>query len=137
MQDADTNVNSELEGKWRDAMISDNTTIQQTIRNLDATGMQIAMVVSSTGVLLGTITDGDIRRGLLRGLGLDSSIAEIVYSEPLVVPPQMGREMVLQLMHANKIHQLPIVDEKRRVVGLHVWADMLAPNDRSNLMVLM
>lgn len=98
--------------------------------------MQIVLVVSPDGTLLGTLTDGDIRRGLLRGLDLNSSIDAIIYREPLVVPPRLGRDTVLQLMQANKIHQLPIVDEGRRVVGLHLWDELLDPGQRSNLMVI-
>jgi NDP-sugar pyrophosphorylase family protein len=55
----------------------------------------------------------------------------------MVVPPQMGRDTVLQLMRANKIHQLPIIDERRSVVGLHLWDELIAPTERLNTMVLM
>ena len=87
--------------------------------------------------LLGTLTDGDIRRGLLRGLDMSSSIETIIYRDPLVVPPQLSRETVLQLMRVNKIHQLPVVDAERRVVGLHLWDELMAPRRRPNLMVIM
>ncbi|MFZ5875362.1 MAG: nucleotidyltransferase family protein [Nitrospirota bacterium] len=122
---------------WRRALIPANATLRQAIRNLDETALQIALVVSPEGVLLGTITDGDIRRGLLRGLDLGSLVEEIMYREPLVVPPTLGREAVLQLMQANKFHQLPIADAERRVVGLHLWGDLLVPSQRPNLMVIM
>jgi dTDP-glucose pyrophosphorylase len=122
---------------WRNALIPENATLQHAIRNLDETALQIALVVSSDGVLLGTVTDGDIRRGLLRGLDLNNSIDAIVYREPLVVPPQLGRDTVLQLMQANKVHQLPVVDEGRHVVGLHLWDELLVPGQRPNLMVIM
>ena len=59
-------------------------------------------------------------------VGLSSPIESIIHREPLVVPPQWGRDMVLQLMQANRVHQLPVVDEQRRVVGLHLWDDLLA-----------
>ena len=95
------------------------------------------MVVTPDDVLIGTITDGDIRRGLLRGLDLNSPINEITFRTPLVVPPQLGRDMVLQIMQANKIRQIPIVDGDRKVVGLHLWDDLLVPTTRSNLMVIM
>lgn len=122
---------------WRKALLPANATLQQAIRNLDETALQITLVVSSGGALLGTITDGDIRRGLLRGLNLNSSIDAIIHREPLVVPPQLGRDMVLRLMQANKIHQLPVVDEGRCVVGLHLWDELMVPGQRSNLMVIM
>ncbi|NDF60811.1 MAG: hypothetical protein EB100_06985, partial [Crocinitomicaceae bacterium] len=66
---------------------------------------------------LGTISDGDIRRGLLKGLDLANSIESIVHSEALVVPPDLSRELVLQLMRANKIQQIPIVNEKMEIVN--------------------
>ena len=122
---------------WRKGLVPANATLQQAIRNLDASSLQIVLVVSSEGVLIGTLTDGDIRRGLLRGLDLNSSIDAIIYREPLVVPPQLGRDTVLQLMQANKVHQLPVVDEDRRVVGLHLWDELLVPAQRPNLMVIM
>ena len=122
---------------WRQAILPEDATVQQAIRNLDQSGLQIVLVVSKDGVLVGTLTDGDIRRGLLRGLGLDSPIDSITYGHPLVVPPEIGTEMVLHLMQANRVHQLPVVDEQRRVVGLHLWDELIAPGARPNLMIIM
>lgn len=122
---------------WRRALMPADTMLQGAVRNLDATSLQIVMVISADGTLIGTVTDGDIRRGLLRGLDLSSPIDSIIFREPLVVPPQLGRETVLQLMQANKIRQLPVVDENRRVVGLHVWDELMTPGERSNLLVIM
>jgi len=59
---------------WHKAVLAADATLQHAIRNLDETALQITLVVSGDGILLGTITDGDIRRGLLRGLNMDSSI---------------------------------------------------------------
>jgi len=122
---------------WRRALIPGDASLQAAIRNLDDSALQIAMVVSPEGALLGTVTDGDIRRGLMRGLQLGSPIDSIVNRAPLVVPPELGRELVLQLMQANKIHQLPVVDVSRRVIGLHLWNELLAPGQRDNLMLIM
>ena len=122
---------------WRKALLPADANLQQAISNLNETSLQIALVVSPGGTLLGTITDGDIRRGLLRGVNLKSTVDAIMYREPLVVPPDIGRNMVLQLMQANKVHQLPIVDDHRRVVGLHLWDEMVIPAQRPNLMVIM
>lgn len=123
--------------RWRKALLPAEATLQQAIHNLNETALQIVLVIASDGTLLGTITDGDIRRGLLRGLNMDSSIEGIVHRDPLVAPLQLGPDAVLQLMQANKIHQLPVVDDDRRVVGLHLWNDLMAPAVRPNLMVIM
>lgn len=122
---------------WRKALLPTHASLQQAIRCLDESGLQIALVVSENGLMVGTLTDGDVRRGLLRGLELASPVEGIIHRDPLVVPPQWGRDTVLQLMQANKVHQLPVVDEQRRVVGLHLWDDLLIPARRPNLMVVM
>lgn len=122
---------------WRKALLRADATLQEGIRNLDQSALQIGLVVTPDGVLIGTLTDGDIRRGLLRGLNLTSAIDVIIHRDPLVVPPELSRDTVLQLMQANKIHQLPVVDEQRRVIGLHVWDELMAPSVRPNLMVIM
>jgi dTDP-glucose pyrophosphorylase len=126
-----------VKNDWRKALLPSEVSLQQAIRNLDETALQIALVVSKDGVLLGTLTDGDIRRGLLRGLDLNSSVDSIIHREPLVAPPRMSRDLALQLMQANRIHQLPIVDEDRRVVGMHLWDELMTPGQRPNMMVIM
>lgn len=122
---------------WRKALLAVDATLQQAIVSLDASALQIVMVVDPHDVLVGTLTDGDIRRGLLRGLDMQSPVDSIIHREPLVVPPHLERELVLQLMQANKVRQLPVVDGQRRVVGLHVWDELLVPEQRPNLMVIM
>ncbi len=127
----------DIEKNWQKALLPTDSTLQQAIFNLNETAFQIIMVTSQDGKLQGTITDGDIRRGLLRGLDLSSSISTVINRDALVAPPQLHREVVLHLLKANKIHQLPIVDSERRVVGLHLMDELSKPVSRSNLMVIM
>jgi dTDP-glucose pyrophosphorylase len=122
---------------WSNAIVPIGSTIQQVIRNLDEVAVKIVMAVNESGELQGTISDGDIRRGLLRGLQLSSSIDSIMHRTPLVVTPEMGRETVLQLMVANKVQQIPVVDENYRVVGLHLWDEITTPPAKSNLVIIM
>ena len=115
---------SSSEELWRQAILPANANIKQAIRNLDQVAIKIVLVVNEAGELEGTISDGDIRRGLLKGLDLNSQITSVVHHNALVVPPEMGRDMVMQLMFANKIQQIPVVDENRHVVGLHLWDEI-------------
>lgn len=123
--------------RWKTTLVNVGSTIEQVIRSLDRSGLQIALITSQDDVLVGTVTDGDIRRGLLRQLTLDSPIDTIVQRTPLVVPPEVAREIVLQIMQANRLNQIPVVDDGGRVVGLHLWDELLAPVRRDNLMVIM
>ena len=122
---------------WRRALLPVSATVGQAIRNLNDVAIKIVMVVNEANVLQGTISDGDIRRGLLKGLDLNSPIASIVRENALVVRPEMERCMVMQLMQANKIQQIPVVDEQHHVVGLHLWDEISTLPSRSNLMVIM
>lgn len=122
---------------WRRATLPLSATMQQAILNLDEISIKIVLVVNESGRLEGTICDGDIRRGLLRGLDMNSPLADIVHRNALVVPPGLGRDTVMQMMTANKIQQLPIVDDDQCVVGLHLWDEVTTPAARSNLMVIM
>jgi len=123
--------------KYRQAILPFDSTIQDAICNLDKVAIKIVLVVNESGRLEGTISDGDIRRGLLRGLDLKSPIEAIVHRNALVVTADIKREIVRQLMAVNKIQQIPVVDEQNHIVGLHLWDEIAMPSVRQNLMVIM
>ena len=125
------------EQNWREAILPPNATIGQAIRNLNKTSIKIVLVVAEAGVIEVTLSDGDIRRGILKGLDLNSSITSIISRNALVVPQEMKRDLVMQLMLANKIQQIPIVDDQHHIVGLHLWDEITTPPRRSNMMVIM
>lgn len=127
---------SVAENIWREAVLSPNSSIKQAITKLNETGLQIVLVLDAGDTLLGTLTDGDIRRGLLKGLTLDDAIAVAMRSNSLVVPPEMGRDMVLQLMKANRLRQLPVVDVDHKVVGLHLWDDIAIPSFPNSIVIM-
>jgi len=133
----DTNSIKSGKTSWHKAILSADATIEQAIRNLDEVGIKIILVVNKYSEFEGTVSDGDIRRGLLNGLELDSPITNVIHYNALVVPPGMGRDMVMQLMVANKIQQIPVVDDKQLVVDLHLWDEITTPKVRSNTMVIM
>lgn len=128
---------STIEPQWARAILRVNSSIEQAVHVLNETALKIVLITDTTNSLVGTISDGDIRRGLLKGLNLASPIESIIHHDPLVVPPELSRELVLQLMAANKIQQIPIVDENLNVVGLHLWDEISSIPVRSNIMVIM
>ncbi len=128
---------SAFEEHWRQAILSTTATIHQAIRNLDQSSLKIVLMINDGAELEGTISDGDIRRGLLKGLDISSPVTSVINRNALVVPPEVGRAMIMQLMVANKIQQIPVVDENHHIVGLHIWDQITTPPTRSNLMVIM
>jgi dTDP-glucose pyrophosphorylase/CBS domain-containing protein len=121
----------------RRAYLHLGATLQDAIRSLNESALQIVLIVEDDGRLIGTITDGDIRRALLDGYGLSSTLDAVVQRRALVVSSTMSRDLVLQLMQANKVHQLPVVDDAGRVIALHRWDDMIVGATRENPMVIM
>lgn len=122
---------------WRDTLLPSEANLEQAIYSLIKSGLQIILVVSDNGTLVGTITDGDIRRGLFRKLGLKSPVTEIVNKEPLVVSHEMDRDVALNIMMANAVASVPVIDDARHVVGLHWLNELITPSKRPNLMVVM
>jgi dTDP-glucose pyrophosphorylase len=122
---------------WKEALLPQTATIGEAIRNLERTGLRIVLATNSAGSLFGSVSDGDIRRGLLKGLDLEAPISSIAHQSPLVVPQGLDRTAVVQLMIANKVQQVPVVNENKVVTGLHVWDEINAPVNRENIMVIM
>ena len=122
---------------WRDALLLEGSTIEAAIKRLNEAAIQIVVIVNSDGQFVGIITDGDIRRGLLRGLTVKDKIDSVYSRNGLVVPPNMKAESISQLMRANHVHHLPIINELREVIGIHLWDGLAASEDRENLLVVM
>ncbi|MCF8486824.1 MAG: nucleotidyltransferase family protein [Rhodobacteraceae bacterium] len=122
---------------WTSAVVDASLDLHGAIVALDRVGLQILLMTDSEGYLLGTITDGDIRRALLRGSPLTTAARDVMHLTPMVVGPDLGRTAVLTLMQVNKIRQLPIISPEGRVVGLHLWDQVLAVPAHDNTVVLM
>jgi dTDP-glucose pyrophosphorylase len=122
---------------WTSAVVDASLDLHGAIVALDRVGLQILLMTDSEGHLLGTITDGDIRRALLRGSPLTTAARDVMHLTPMVVGPDLGRTAVLTLMQVNKIRQLPIISPEGRVVGLHLWDQVLAVPAHDNTVVLM
>lgn len=122
---------------WRNILVSPQTPILHTLEIIDKSARQIALVADENDRLVGTVTDGDIRRGLLKGKGLQDPISLVMNPFPTVASPYESRENILALMKIKKIHQVPIVDEDGRIVHVEVLNDLLRPKRKDNWVVLM
>jgi dTDP-glucose pyrophosphorylase len=120
---------------WRAALVSPDTPIKDVLQVIDA--VRIGVVVDGDRRLLGTITDGDIRRGLLRQLSLDQPVSAIMHTTPHVASARLSRAEIRQLPEASLFRFLPVVDDDNQVVGLEGVVAMVSPQLSSNLVVLM
>jgi dTDP-glucose pyrophosphorylase len=122
---------------WESALIGPDTTLREALETIDRTGTQIALVVDANRRLLGTLSDGDARRGLLRGLTLSDSVSRAMYTTPTCAKSGEDRTSILATMRRLGLHQLPVVDAEGIVVGLEIVHDFLTPPARDNHVVIM
>lgn len=122
---------------WKTLLVQPSTPIREAMLKIDTAGAQIAIVVDDDGKLLGTLSDGDIRRGFLKGLSLPDTVNKCMNRVPCAINTANSRDASVTLMRRLKLHQMPIIDDAQRVVGLEVLDDYLLPACRENWVVLM
>lgn len=122
---------------WRDILVTADTPILNTLKIIDDGARQIALVVDENGRLLGTVTDGDVRRGLLRGKQLTDPISSIMNTYPTVAHTYDSKDHILSLMKVKQLRQIPIIDEDGKVIYVETLNDLLSPQKKENQVILM
>lgn len=122
---------------WEDVLVAPEDTIRTTLLKIDALGAQLALVTDVNRRLLGTVSDGDIRRGLLKGLALSEPVVKCMNLTPQTTKSTVAPQEVISLMRSKKLHQIPIVDAENRVVDLKILDEYILPTRRTNWVVLM
>jgi dTDP-glucose pyrophosphorylase len=100
-------------------------TIRSAIETIDRSSVRIALVIDENNCLLGTVTDGDIRRALLRGQSLDNAIEGVMNCNYRYLFDDASDREVLALMQRETLYQIPILDRQKRVVRLCLLEDLL------------
>lgn len=123
---------------WKKLLLKPNTTIFETLKRITEGSAQIALVIDNKNKLLGTVTDGDIRKAILEGYSLDDAVEKIMNPNPIKhFQVNHNNDKLIDIMVKNQIHQLPMVDLKGCVVGLQTIDELLKPKLRENLVVIM
>lgn len=111
--------------------------IREAMQAIQRGACWIAFVVDEENRLLGLVTDGDARRALLAGASMDDLAEPHMQKRFTSVAPDVGRSEVLDLMRARSLNQIPIVDERGRLVGLHLMREIVGAVHRPNWAVVM
>ncbi|MCV3262392.1 CBS domain-containing protein [Vibrio harveyi] len=96
---------------WKKAVLSPSQAIKTALEIIDSEALRVALVVADDNRLLGVVTDGDIRRGLLAGKGLDSPVSEVMNSNPITAKASSSREELIELMNKLDILFIPLIDD--------------------------
>ena len=122
---------------WEQALVNPDTTLREAMETIDRVGCQMALVVDADRHLLGTLSDGDARRGLLRGLALADRVSAAMHKTPTCAKVGESRHAILSTMRRLGLHQIPLLDAQGRVQGLEIVDDYFAAPVRENWVVIM
>lgn len=122
---------------WRKAIVGSQATVSEAIAAIESGGIQVALVLDGQDRLIGIVTDGDIRRGLLRGVQLSGPAADVMNKSPFSVPTTLSREERLHLMRQKSIRQLPLLDDGGKLVDVETFDELIeAPHYPNPVLVM-
>ncbi|EGF29403.1 nucleotidyltransferase family protein [Rhodopirellula baltica] len=117
--------------------VTASSSILEAMKVIDSGAAQIAIVVDNESRVTGVITDGDLRRGILRGAGLHDSVESLVRTKFRSVPEGTTRSEALDLIQAFGVSQLPVIDQSGRLCGLHSLNRIIQPQQLPNVAMIL
>ncbi|WP_312992269.1 nucleotidyltransferase family protein [Achromobacter animicus] len=122
---------------WKEAVVSPTATLQYAIEAMDREALRIVLIVDDEGVLVGTLTDGDVRRAVLRRLPLETPVSEVMHRNPSVATSDWSDMRMLSWMEKHQLLQLPVVNAEGQLIGLRTLHDLLERPAQDNPVFLM
>jgi dTDP-glucose pyrophosphorylase/CBS domain-containing protein len=119
------------------ACIKQEKTLFDAIQALNGPAEGMALITNGEDKVIGILTDGDVRRALMKESRLDAPIEPHIHRDFLFVSEAETRDQVLDLMQARKIKHLPILDAKGRLLGMHMLHDIIGGVKLPNHAVIM
>jgi len=106
---------------WRSVLVKSDSNLENAIKKLDKSALQIILVIGKNNKLIGTVTDGDIRRGLLKGLNTKDKINSIINRKPITANIITSTNQIQKIMLKKQVRQIPILNNKGQVIDLQIW----------------
>ncbi|HCP4483391.1 nucleotidyltransferase family protein [Escherichia coli] len=122
--------------QWKNVLISPDSSILKALEIINNEALRVALVVNENNTLLGVITDGDIRRGILKNLPLTAEVHQVMNKKPVTASPVLSKKELNNLMSSHGILSIPIVD-KGIIVGLETITSIAATEKYDNPVFIM
>jgi dTDP-glucose pyrophosphorylase len=120
-----------------DILLACDATVRDAIACINSNECQIALVLDTDQKLVGTITDGDVRRALLNGCMLEAEVVDIMNKTPTTAYADENKQAIQQKMMDKSLRQIPILDAEGKVIGVETLESLLAVQDQGNWVFLM
>jgi dTDP-glucose pyrophosphorylase len=109
----------------KDITVQTDITIRQAMKTLDNTAEKCLLVINDKQILIGTLTDGDLRRGILSGMKFSDSIIECYHKNPTtLINGSFSQEDATKLLRRKKLDLIPIVDTYNKVINYLTWSNI-------------
>lgn len=118
-------------------VIPARSTIHDAMRAIDANSREMVLVRDDAGSIIGLVSDGDIRRGLLAGRAMSSPVPEVMTRDFFTVSPGDDRASTLDLMKARTFRYVPVLGRDRKLVAVHFLQDLIGATKKPNIAVVM
>lgn len=122
---------------FADLVLSEDRSVRDAMLLLNANARELVLVRDENARISGVITDGDIRRALLLGETLDSSVTRVMERRFFSVGSEVDRATVLDVMKARMFQHVPILDRDGRLIGIHFLRDLIGAAAKPNIAVVM
>lgn len=103
---------------WKNVLIKPSSTLKDALEKINSQALRVALVVDNDERLQGIVADGDIRRALLKGIGLEDCVEKVMNVSPVTVELGASREQMINIMNERDLLFVPVIDKFRRVIGL-------------------
>ncbi|MFH1846205.1 MAG: nucleotidyltransferase family protein [Candidatus Omnitrophota bacterium] len=110
--------------KIQKLFIKEDISVKQAMKQMDEAAEKVLFIVNDDMELLGSLTDGDIRRWILADRSLKEKVDKVFNKDPLVVREGNPIEDVKKIMLEHKIEWVSVVDDKGKIKDVHLWKDI-------------
>ena len=111
--------------KCKKILIKPNFSLKAALKQIDKSALQVLIVLDEEDRILGIVTDGDMRRAIIKGIDFKTPIQDIMTKNPIVISYKNNKEEALRLMKKYEIRHIPVIDEKNKIIDIFLWKDFL------------
>ncbi|MBL4889042.1 MAG: NTP transferase domain-containing protein [Candidatus Lindowbacteria bacterium] len=117
--------------EWKHLLIDEDVLVRDALKKIDLGGGRNLFVTNEDSSLVGALSDGDIRRYLLKNGSLDDPIRSIINRNPICIDASRDKDLAKRLMSKNRIEILPVIDDQRHIMGAIHWLDIVDSPSRN------
>jgi dTDP-glucose pyrophosphorylase len=119
---------------WKSYLIHPENTIKDALKQLDVTGNKTLFVVQiDTNKLMGSLSDGDIRRALLRNLSLSDKVSSCYFKKPIKIKIEnndVNKDELKEIFLREKVSIIPVVDKDEHIIDLILWSQIFSSDQK-------